>query len=183
MFCYLHINNSVCFRRIIRHRMVGLEETPRVTKFQPPCHRQGHQPPVMRAASKVMPPFLLRWAIRSEADVGGMAVEAEPSHQHPVTRRCHVADGSRGAVWQNGIWCGGAYEAKVCHWIPPSGKKVALIDIHQHLLNVSGDQTVDVSRVSQWAVCFSSGGSGSPSLVQMVMIMAGRLLFITGKNA
>ena len=35
---------------------------------------------------------------------------------------CHVTDGSRGAVWQNGVWHGSAYVAKVCHWIPPCSK-------------------------------------------------------------
>lgn len=33
-------------------------------------------------------------------------------------------------------------------------------DIHQHLLNVHGDQTAaDVSTVRWWVVCFSSGNS------------------------
>ena len=36
-------------------------------------------------------------------------------------------------------------------------EKVASIDIHQCLLNVYGDQTVDMSTVSWWVVCFSSG--------------------------
>jgi hypothetical protein len=40
-----------------------------------------------------------------------------------------------------------------CHWIPPH-RKIAPVDIHQRLLNVCGDQTVDVR---QWMVCFSSG--------------------------
>ena len=39
----------------------------------------------------------------SEADVGGMAVEVECSHQYPVTFCCCAADGSRGAVWQNKV--------------------------------------------------------------------------------
>ena len=36
---------------------------------------------------------------------------------------------------------------------------VAPTDIHQHLLNVDGVQTVDVSRVKWWVVHFSSGNS------------------------
>ena len=40
-------------------------------------------------------------------------------------------------------------------------KKMAPIDIHQHSLNVYGDQTVDVSTVRQWVVHFSSGNSNS----------------------
>jgi len=52
----------------------------------------------MMAASKVMPPVLLSWPITSEADVGGMVVEAKPSHQYSVTYCCHMIDGSEGAV-------------------------------------------------------------------------------------
>jgi len=33
-----------------------------------------------------------------EADVGGMAIEAEPSHQYSVSFCCHMADGSRGVA-------------------------------------------------------------------------------------
>ena len=64
-------------------------------------------------------------------------------------------------------------------------KKIVPTDIYQHLLNVGGDQTVDVSAVRQWVVCFSSDNinSGSPPLVQIVTSAACRLLFIAGKNA
>jgi len=34
----------------------------------------------------------------SEADVGGMAVEIEPSHQYSITFCCHATDDSRGTV-------------------------------------------------------------------------------------
>jgi len=51
-----------------------------------------------RAAPKVMHPILLFWPTMANADVFGMAVEAEPSHQYSVTLCCHVTDGSRGAV-------------------------------------------------------------------------------------
>ena len=34
-----------------------------------------------QVAPKVMPPTLLCWPTMSEVDIGGMAVEAEPSHQ------------------------------------------------------------------------------------------------------
>jgi hypothetical protein len=37
--------------------------------------------------------------------------------------------------------------------------KIAPNDIHQRLLNVYGDQTVDVSTVRRWVVRFSSGDS------------------------
>ena len=38
-------------------------------------------------------------------------------------------------------------------------EKMVPIDVHQHLLNVYGDQTVDVGTVRQWVVHFSSGDS------------------------
>jgi len=75
----------------------------------------------------------------SEAD-GGMSAEIKPSHQYSVTFCCHVTDGSRGVVWQNGAWHGSVHEAKVlnssmqknsthwhsltlaeCFWRPNSG--------------------------------------------------------------
>lgn len=42
---------------------------------------------------------LFYWPTTSEADVGGTAVECEPSHQYSITCCCRVTDGSRGAVW------------------------------------------------------------------------------------
>ena len=71
-----------------------------------------------------------------------MAVVIEPSHQYPVTCCSCVTDGSRGAVLQNGI----------CHG---SVEEVVPIDIHQCLLIIYGDQTVDVSTVRRWVVYFS----------------------------
>jgi hypothetical protein len=38
-------------------------------------------------------------------------------------------------------------------------EKIGPIDIHRRLLNVYGDQTVDVSTVRLWVVCFSRGDS------------------------
>ena len=37
------------------------------------------------------------------SDGGGIAVEAELSHQYSITFGCHVTEGSRGAVLQNGV--------------------------------------------------------------------------------
>lgn len=54
-----------------------------------------------RAIPKVMPPILLSRSMMSEAVVGSMAVQTEPSHQHSVTHGCCETDGSRGAVSQN----------------------------------------------------------------------------------
>ena len=38
----------------------------------------------MRAAPKSMPPVLLCWPMTSEAEVGAMAVEFEPSHHYSI---------------------------------------------------------------------------------------------------
>jgi len=64
-------------------------------------------------------------------------------------------------------------------------EKIAPTDIQQHLLNIYGDQTVDVSTVRQWVVHFSSGDghSRSPSVVQIFTRATCRLLFIACKNA
>jgi len=64
-------------------------------------------------------------------------------------------------------------------------EKIVAIDICQCLLNVHGDQTVDVSTVSWWVVGFRSGDgdSGSPLLVHILTSMVSRLLFVAGENA
>ena len=59
-----------------------------------------------------------------EADGGGMVVEVEPSHQYPITCCCHVTNGNTGAVWHRGIWNRSVDETKMCHCIPPCGKKL-----------------------------------------------------------
>ena len=134
------------------------------------------------AALKVMPPILLCWFTTSEADGGGIPVEVEPFCLYSIAFCCHATDSSREAVWQKGIWS--ASEAKGCDWIPPFGK-MAPIDICQCLLNVDGDQPVDVSTVKLCVVHFSSGDSGrrSPLLVQIFTRTTCRLLFIAGENA
>ena len=43
-------------------------------------------------------------------------------------------------------------------------EKMAPIDIHRCLLNIYGDQTVDVSAVRQWVVRLMSGDSNSGHL-------------------
>jgi len=64
-------------------------------------------------------------------------------------------------------------------------KKMPSTDIHQCLLNIHGDQSVDVNTARWWVVHFSSDNSygGSPLLVQIFMSMACWLLFIRGQNA
>ena len=61
-------------------------------------------------------------------------------------------------------------------------EKRAPTDIPWWLLNVYGDEIVDVSTVRLWVVHFSTGDSESPLLVQIFMSTACRLLFIAGKN-
>ena len=122
-----------------------------------------------RAALKVLPRILWCWPMTSEAHVGLMAVEAEPFHQYSITCCC-ATDGSREAVRQIAVWYGSAYEAKVCPWNHPWSKNRT----HWHsltLVNIYGDQTVDVCTVRWWVVCFRCGNSdsGSPSLVQIFM--------------
>ena len=112
----------------------------------------------MRVTPKVMPPILLCWPMISQADVGDMAVQVEPSHPYPLKFCCCATDDSRGIVWQNGVWHGSGYEVKVCNWIPPRGKNCT--QWHSStLLNVYGDQTVDISTVRRWVARFSSGDS------------------------
>lgn len=57
-----------------------------------------------RAAPKVMLIGLLRWLVMSHAAAGGIAVQAEPSHQYSFTSGCCATRGSRGVVWHTGIW-------------------------------------------------------------------------------
>ena len=59
----------------------------------------------------------------------------------------------------------------MCHL--PCGKS-AFSDIHQLILNIYGDQTVDVSTVRWWVMCFSSDDtdSGSLLLVQIFTSMS-----------
>lgn len=51
----------------------------------------------MRVAPKVTSPVLLYRHMMSEADVGGMLLETEPSNQYSTIFWCHGADGRRGA--------------------------------------------------------------------------------------
>ena len=111
--------------------------------------------------------YFVCWPTTSEADVCGMAVEAEHSHQYTAKCCCRVVDGSREAVWHNGIWQVHMKQRCVIEFL--HAEKMTPPDIHQYLLNISGDQAVDVSTVWQW-------------VVQIVMSMTCRLFLIAGKN-
>jgi len=68
-------------------------------------------------------------------------------------------------------------------------EEMAPIDIHQHFVNIYGDQTVDVSTMRQWVVRFSNSNSAvkdkphSRQAMKIFMSAECRLLFIGGKNA
>ena len=100
----------------------------------------------MRAALKVMPTIVLCWPMMPEEDVGGMAAEAESSHQYSVI---FVAVQQMAAGRQSDTMV----SAMEVHRRQRSGsetlhaEKMAATDTYQHLLNASGDQTVDVSTV------------------------------------
>jgi len=131
-----------------------------------------------------MPPLLLCQPTTSEVDDCGMAVEAEPSHQHSLACCCCVTDGSRGAVWQNAILHGSAYEAKARHWIPPWRRRCT----HWHLSTLAESlwrPNSGCKHNKAVVVCFHSGnsGSGTSLLLQACMSAAYMLLFIGGKNA
>ena len=63
-------------------------------------------------------------------------------------------------------------------------QKPAPTDIHWHLLNIYEDQSMDVSTLRWWVVCFSSGSSysRSPLLVQIFTSAACKFLFTADKN-
>jgi len=107
-----------------------------------------------RASLKVMSPILLCWPMASEVDAGGMAVGVEPSHQYSITFYCHVVVAAE-------------VESEMEEPMKQRSvieKKMVPIGIHQCFLNSYGDQTVDVSAVRWWVLCFSSGNSYSGSL-------------------
>ena len=53
---------------------------------------------ITRTAPKVMPPILLCWPTTTEADVGDMTVEVEPSQQYSIKFCCRATDDSRRIV-------------------------------------------------------------------------------------
>ena len=135
----------------------------------------------MGTALKVMPPILLLcWPTLSGAVVGGMAVEAEPSHQYSLTCYCHVRDGSRGAVWQNDIWHRSADEAKVCHWIPPSGKKRPPLTLDERFWRPNSG--CELSEAVGGAFQHWWQQQWSPPQVEILTSAACRLVFLTGGN-
>lgn len=97
-----------------------------------------------RSKTNVSYPIILAHDVRSGCWWYGNRLWTFP----PITGKfcCSATFGSRGAVWQkNGIWHESAYNAKVCNWIPPCGKKCT--HWHRCLLNVYRDP---VRLLAQW---------------------------------
>ena len=138
-----------------------------------------------RATLKTMPAVSLCWPTTSEADGGGMAVEAEPSFQYPITCCCCVTDGSRGALWHNGVWCGSARETNVYHWILPCGKNGTQWHPSMFAEHFLWRPNRGEEHSEAVVVHFSSGDNNgvSPPLVWIFVSMVCRLLFIAGENA
>lgn len=97
-----------------------------------------------KGCSKRNAPILFCQPTKSEADVGGMAVEVEPSYQYPVTFCCptETAAESDKMVLDMEVLIKQRAATIFLH-----AEKLALTDIYQHLLNVYRDQLVDVSTV------------------------------------
>ena len=62
-----------------------------------------------------------------------------------------VTDSSRGKDWQNDIWHGVFMKLR-CGTEFLDVENITPFDIHQCLLNVSGDQTVDLNTVKWWCI-------------------------------
>jgi len=110
-----------------------------------------------------------------------MAEEVEPSHQYPITFCCHETDGSEGQSDRMPSDMEVRMKQRCATEFLHEGK-MSPAGIHQCLLNFCGDQTVDVITVRWLVVCFSSGDGRALSLVQVLMSVPCRLLFIAGNN-
>ena len=107
-----------------------------------------------------------------------MALEPEPSHKYSLTFCCHMTDGSRRAVWENGVYYRSVYDAKTCHWTLPCEKK-------WHSLIIT-DSCWIFLETKQWMWAqWGSGWCVSAVVAATVVTFtdaACRLLFIIGKN-
>src|SRR5258705_6482325 len=84
-----------------------------------------------------MPPILLCWSTTSEADVGGMAVEVEPSLQYPISFVA-VRQMAAGRQSDKMAYCmtWKCVKSRRVSLNSSIWKKNAPIDIHRRLLNV-----------------------------------------------
>ena len=98
-----------------------------------------------------MPPILLRWPTVSR---GGLAVGIELPIFHYMLLQCDR--------WQQRGTLTDQYLTWKWVWsknVPLNSGRIAPTDIHRHLLNIGGAQTVDVSTVRWQVANFSSGNS------------------------
>ena len=95
----------------------------------------------LRAALKVMPLIVWCWPMSSEADVGGVAVGVEPSHQYSMTCYCRVTDGSRGAVRHSGSDVE-VHMKQRCVTELLHVETMSPTDIHRRTRSIEGDQAV-----------------------------------------
>jgi len=111
-----------------------------------------------RAVPKVISPIFLCWTMTSEADIGGMQLRLNL----PINIPLHFLAMSQVAAEEHSHRM--TFDVEVL-MKQKSGneflheEKNVPIDIYWCLLNVYGDQTVDVSTESQWVVYISSSDS------------------------
>jgi len=118
----------------------------------------------------------------SEAEVGGMEVEAEPStsiSSHFVAMQQMVAERYSDKM---------VSDMEVCtKWRCVADflheEKIKPTCIHWHLLNIHGDQTGDVSTLRQWVMHLSNDAIIAAVKQRITFMDADfhRLLFIAGK--
>ena len=107
----------------------------------------------MRAALKVICPILSCCPTASEADVGVMIVEVEPSHQYSLIFCCCATDGSRGqsdkmaSDMEVHMKQRCVIEFLHVEKLHPLNFCLLFVCTHHCLLKVYGDQTVDVRTV------------------------------------
>ena len=99
-----------------------------------------------KVALKVMPPSLLCWPSTSDVDVGGIAVEVEPSHQYSITCCCHMTDGH-------------SWMLVACLWRPNSGCEHRMtvsstFQLWQQWVTSAGM----LALVHCWWTCIANGG-------------------------
>ena len=113
------------------------------------------------SAMKVMPLALLCWSTISEVHVGGMAVEAEPSHQYLITCCCFVAKWcpTRKGIRSKGVSLNPSMKKK---WHP-----VALRDACWMFMEPRWSMWTQWG--SGWCISAVATVSGSPPQVQIFM--------------
>jgi len=110
----------------------------------------------------------------SEADFGGMAVEAEHSQQHSVTFCCCETDGSRGVVWQNPVAlidaCWTFMDTKWWLWAQQSGRWCisAVVTVKQR--QAMFQMAVHIFISAAWRLLFINGEKAELMLVNMLKI-------------